>query len=75
MAFNDILWPMKVKVILERGEDGYYAARCPSLRSCWSQGKTREEALQNIREAVELYLEPDPAQLPYDERYEVVELS
>ncbi len=55
---------MKVKVILERGEDGYYVAHCPSLRSCWSQGKTREEVLQNIREAVELYLEPDAAQLP-----------
>ena len=66
---------MKVTVILERGEDGYYVARCPSLRSCWSQGKTREEALQNIREAVDLYLEPDPAQLPCDERHEVVELS
>jgi predicted RNase H-like HicB family nuclease len=66
---------MKVKVILERGEDGHFVAHCPSLRSCWSQGKTREEALQNIREAVELYLEPDPAQLLEDERHEVVELS
>ncbi|MBI4661321.1 MAG: type II toxin-antitoxin system HicB family antitoxin [Verrucomicrobia bacterium] len=66
---------MKVKVILEQGEDGYYVAHCPSLRSCWSQGKTREEALHGIREAVELYLEPDPSQLPDDERHEVVELS
>lgn len=66
---------MKVKVILERGEDGFYVARCPSLRSCWSQGKTREEALQNIREAVELYLDPDPAQFPDDGKHEVVELS
>lgn len=66
---------MKVKVILERGEDGYYSARCPSLRSCWSQGRTRDEALQNIREAVELYLEPDPGQLIEDERHEVIELS
>lgn len=66
---------MKVKVILERGEDGYFSARCPSLRSCWSQGKTREEALHNIREAVELYLELDPAQLLDDDKHEVVELS
>lgn len=66
---------MKVKVTLERGEDGYFVARCPSLRSCWSQGRTREEALQNIREAVELYLEPDPAELREDESHEVVELS
>ncbi len=66
---------MKVKVILERGEDGYISARCPALRSCWSQGKTREEALHNIREAVELYLEPDPAKLVADDKHEVVELS
>lgn len=66
---------MKVKVTLEQGEDGYFVARCPSLRSCWSQGRTREEALQNIREAVELYLEPDPADLREDESLEVVELS
>ncbi len=32
---------------------------CPSLRSCWSQGKTKEEALKNIQEAIELYLEPE----------------
>jgi predicted RNase H-like HicB family nuclease len=66
---------MKVKVILERGEDGYFVAHCPALRSCWSQGRTRDEALQGIREAVELYLEPDPAQLPEDKEHEVIELS
>jgi predicted RNase H-like HicB family nuclease len=65
---------MRVKVILEQGEDGYFVAHCPSFRSCWSQGKTREEALQNIREAVELYLEPAPDQLPKDAGAEVVEL-
>jgi predicted RNase H-like HicB family nuclease len=66
---------MRIKVILERGEDGYFVAHCPSLKSCWSQGKTREEALQNIREAVELYLEPTPDQLPKDNGAEVVELA
>ena len=66
---------MTVKVIIEPGEDGYFVARCPSLKSCWSQGKTREEALQNIREAVELYLEPPPGQLTLSEAAEVVELS
>ncbi|HEV8583321.1 MAG TPA: type II toxin-antitoxin system HicB family antitoxin [Thermoanaerobaculia bacterium] len=49
---------MELKVVLERGEDGYFVAHSPSLKSCWSQGKTREEALQNLREAIELYLEP-----------------
>ncbi|HYN20755.1 MAG TPA: type II toxin-antitoxin system HicB family antitoxin [Thermoanaerobaculia bacterium] len=50
---------MELKVVLEPGEDGFIVAHCPSLKSCWSQGRTREEALQNIREAVELYLQPE----------------
>jgi predicted RNase H-like HicB family nuclease len=66
---------MKIKVIVEPGEDGYFVAHCPSLKSCWSQGKTREEALRNIREAIELYLEPEPNQLPKDTNAEVVELT
>jgi len=51
---------MTFKVIIERGEDGYFVAHCPSLKSCWSQGRTREEAIRNIQEAIELYLEPSP---------------
>ena len=51
---------MNVKVIIERGEDGYFVARVPALKSCWSQGKTREEAIANIREAIDLYLEAAP---------------
>ncbi len=66
---------MVIKVIVEPGEDGYMVAHCPSLKSCWSQGKTREEALRNIREAIELYLEPELGELPKDERAELVELS
>ncbi len=62
-------------MILEPGEDGYVVARCPALRSCWSQGKTRKEALENIREAVELYLDPGLVQVPEGEGREVVELS
>ena len=50
---------MKIKIQLEIGEDGYIVARCPALRSCWSQGKTEEEALRYIREAIESYLEAD----------------
>jgi len=44
------VWKMKIKVTIEKGEDGYFVAHCPSLKSCWSQGKTEEEALKNIRE-------------------------
>ena len=54
---------MNIKVIIEPGEDGYFVAHVPSLKSCWSQGKTKEEALQNIREAIDLYLEPEPNEL------------
>jgi len=64
---------MNIKVIVEQGEDGYFVAHIPALKSCWSQGKTREEALQNIREAIDLYLEPEPADLTEDQ--EVVELT
>ena len=50
---------MNIKVIVEQGEDGYFVAHVPALKSCWSQGKTREEALANIRGAIDLYLAPD----------------
>jgi predicted RNase H-like HicB family nuclease len=66
---------MIVKVVIRQGEDGYFVANCPSLKSCWSQGKSREEALENIREAIALYLEPQPKDLIQDEEHEVVELS
>ena len=49
---------MTMMVTLMEGEDGFFVARCPALKSCWSQGRTREEALTNIREAIDLYLEP-----------------
>ena len=45
------------KVVLTRGEQGYMVVECPELPGCISQGKTRKEALANIREAIGLYLE------------------
>ncbi|MEJ7709425.1 MAG: type II toxin-antitoxin system HicB family antitoxin [Pyrinomonadaceae bacterium] len=66
---------MNVKVVVEKGEDGYYVAHVPALKSCWSQGKTREEVLENIREAIDLYLEPEPQALKEGENQEVVELT
>ncbi|HEY0513305.1 MAG TPA: type II toxin-antitoxin system HicB family antitoxin [Thermoanaerobaculia bacterium] len=65
---------MELKVVVEQGEDGYYVAHSPSLKSCWSQGKNREEALKNLREAIELYLEPEPEELRAAPHREVVEL-
>lgn len=65
---------MKIKVIVEQGEDGYFTAHCPSLKSCWSQGKTEKEALSNIREAIELYLEPDE-ELIQDNKHKIYEMA
>lgn len=48
---------MTLKVIIQPGEDFGFVAHVPALRGCWSQGDTREAALQNIREAIEAWLE------------------
>jgi predicted RNase H-like HicB family nuclease len=48
---------MKFLVTMERGEDGWIVVECPSLPGCLSQGRTADEALANIREAIELSLE------------------
>ena len=45
------------QVLLYPGENGYWVAECPSLPGCVSQGKTREEAIANIREAIDVYIE------------------
>jgi len=45
------------QVVLHRGEDGFWVAEVPSLPGCISQGKTKEEALQNIRDAITGYIE------------------
>jgi predicted RNase H-like HicB family nuclease len=47
---------MTLKVILEEGEDGYIIAECPQIPGCMSQGETREEALANIKDAVQACL-------------------
>ncbi|GIV18264.1 MAG: hypothetical protein KatS3mg023_0015 [Armatimonadota bacterium] len=49
---------MRVEVVLEASEDGGYTVYVPSLPGCISEGETIEEALQNIQEAIALYLEP-----------------
>ena len=63
---------MNIKIVLETGEDGYFVAHVPALKSCWSQGKTRDEALWNIREAIDLYLEPEPDEIKDREVVELV---
>jgi predicted RNase H-like HicB family nuclease len=67
---------VKLPVVLTPGEDGWIVAECPLIRGCISQGKTHEEALANIREAIELCLESaaeEGWQLPAD--YKVVDIE
>jgi predicted RNase H-like HicB family nuclease len=47
---------MKYRVYLEQDEDGVFIATCPALPGCVSQGQTRAEAMENIREAIEGYI-------------------
>lgn len=47
---------MKFRILIEQDEDGVFIATCPSLPGCVSQGKTRKEALDNVKDAIEGYL-------------------
>jgi predicted RNase H-like HicB family nuclease len=62
------------QAIIYPGEDDYWVAECPSLPGCISQGETKEQAIQNIREAVDAYiaaLEEDGLPVP-EERFELL---
>jgi predicted RNase H-like HicB family nuclease len=62
------------QVIVYPGEDGFWVAECPSLPGCVSQGETREQAIVNIREAIEGYvlvLKEDKLPVP-EERFEAI---
>ena len=48
---------MKYRVLIEQDEDGVFVAEVPSLPGCISQGETRAQAVENIKEAIALYLE------------------
>ena len=45
------------QILLSHGEDGYWVVDCPSLPGCISQGKSREEAIANAREAIQAYVD------------------
>jgi predicted RNase H-like HicB family nuclease len=68
---------MTRRVILYPGEDGYVVAEVPSLPGCISQGKTRDEALANIQEAIALHVEvlQERGEPVPDDRVEVVEVA
>ncbi len=61
-------------IMVEKGEDGFYVVECPLFRGCYSQGKTLDEALKNIRGAIELCLEERENQRIL-ESYKPTELS
>jgi predicted RNase H-like HicB family nuclease len=66
---------MKLKVVLEKSDEGGYTAIVPSLPGCISEGDTRKEALNNIKEAIKLYLEPVEDDSDFQPSAEVVELA
>jgi predicted RNase H-like HicB family nuclease len=57
---------MKLHVIVEKDEAGYYVAEVPALPGCFSQGKTYEEAISNIKEAIEGWLEVMESKQSFD---------
>ena len=65
---------MKLTVMLEPSEEGGFTVLVPALPGCISEGSTREEALKNIQEAIELYLEPVEDDLVLQPEAELLEL-
>ncbi len=57
---------MKLHITIEKDEAGYYVAEVPALPGCFSQGKTREDTISNIKEAIEGWLEVMEAKQPID---------
>jgi predicted RNase H-like HicB family nuclease len=66
---------MKLRVVLEPSEEGGFTALVPALPGCISEGNTRDEALANIQEAIELYLEPVDNDAALSPDAEVIEIA
>jgi predicted RNase H-like HicB family nuclease len=66
---------MRIKVVLESSNEGGYTVYVPSLPGCISEGETVEDALTNVREAIELYLEPVEDDWVLAENAEVEEIE
>ena len=66
---------MKLHVYLEPSDEGGYTAHVPALPGCISEGDTRDEALANIREAIELYIEPVEDDEEYNRDAEIEEIA
>lgn len=63
---------MKLHVLIEQDEAGYYVAEVPALPGCLSQGKTHEEALANVKEAIEGWLETMESKADLEQSVEVL---
>ena len=66
---------MTLQIVLEPSEEGGFTVTVPSLPGCISEGRDRAEALKNIQEAIELYLEPVEDDSQFSEQAETVEIS
>jgi predicted RNase H-like HicB family nuclease len=66
---------MKLRVVLEPSDEGGYTVYVPSLPGCISEGDTREQAISNIKEAIELYLEPVEDDLTPSPDTEITEIA
>lgn len=66
---------MKLKVVLEPSEEGGFTAYVPSLPGCISEGDSKQEALKNIREAIELYLESVEDDMSFVPGTQIMELA
>lgn len=65
---------MKVKIVLEQSDEGGYTVYVPALPGCLSEGNTKEMAVENIKEAIALYLEPIDDEMVLKEGVETQEL-
>jgi predicted RNase H-like HicB family nuclease len=75
LYFQWRIYKMKIKVVLEPSEEGGFTVYVPSLPGCISEGNSRKEALKNIREAIELYLEPVDDDMSLVPGTEIMELA
>jgi len=66
---------MKLKIVLDPSDEGEYTVYVPSLPGCISEGNTKEEAIANIKEAIELYLEPVEDDLSFSPEHEITEIA
>ena len=66
---------MNLKIVFEKSDEGGFTVYVPGLPGCSSEGDSREDAMTNIREAIDLYLEPVEDDLPIGLETEIMEIA